>query len=356
MTRRSGDGAFLETRVSLLAERLLRRNQRQALVDSSPEEVRPLLELAGLRPLLEAFPQDSRALEQALASILVNETLLLIHGMDSDQRRFIRHWMRRLELINLKLILRSKLSGLSASETLENLLDLGPLTTLPVESLVNTESAEELLRRLESSPYADMARQARKVYEEHLNLFDAEATLDTHYFHQLVHLAQALPGREGDQTRCLLGLWLDQVNLVSLLRFRLTYRLDAPHAYFLLPPGGRHLPQTVLQQLAQQENLEGMLARLPAGLREWLEGAPDIETVESRMIRQVRIAARKLLRRQGRGLARAFAWLYLREQQIQLIHTVLKGQLLGLDRALIRHCANPLANPGNHPAEGVRAP
>jgi len=205
--------AFLDTRVSLLARQLLRRPEREALLWASEEELRPLLQQTGLHHLVSEPPGDTRILEQQLATVLVNESLLLMHGMNSDQRRFIRYWLRRLELINLKIILRSKLSGFSTKEILENLLDLGPLTTLPIDALVGTESAEELLRRLESTPYAAMARQARKVYEEHLDLFNAEATLDTHYYHQLVQQARALKSACGEQVRALLGSWLDQINL-----------------------------------------------------------------------------------------------------------------------------------------------
>jgi V/A-type H+-transporting ATPase subunit C len=288
-------------------------------------------------------PTDAAALEQSLASTLVNEALQLMHAMESSQREFVRHWLRRLELINLKLVLRAKFAARESLEASGSLLDLGPLETLPVEELARTESVEELLRRLESSPYAAMARQARKAYQEGADLFAAEAMLDTHYYHQLVLHARRLSGKAGNQTRALLADWLDQVNLVSLLRFRLDYRLEAPQAYFLLAPGGHLLPPSLLQRLAQQETLEQFLGLLPASLQQWLEGADRIETVEQRMITRVRRHARRLLRRRNPGMSRAFAWLYLREQQLQLVHTVLKGHLLGLPPELIQFCADPLA-------------
>ena len=40
----------------------------------------------------------------------------------------------------------------------------------------------EQLRRLEGTPYADMARHAREVYEERHSLFDLEAVLDSRYY------------------------------------------------------------------------------------------------------------------------------------------------------------------------------
>ncbi len=336
-------GSFLDTRVSLFAERLLRRPRREALLSATDREaLAPLLREAGLERLL-TLPSNPMALEQGLASVLVEETLRLTHGTDHRGAAFLRLWTRRLELVNLKIILRSRLLGRAGSEVVETLLDLGPLTSLPLHALTATDSPEELLRRLEDSPYSEMARQARKVYESEGRLFDAEAILDSHYLQRLVHQARALPGRDGDRVRALLGAWLDLVNLVSLLRYRLTYRLEAPHAYFLLAPGGRLLSPSVLQELAAQDGLEAVLARLPHPLAAKLDGAPDIDTVEQRLIAGVRTAARRVLRRRNPPLARAFAWLYLREQQLRLVHTVLKGHLLHLDPALIRFCAEPLA-------------
>jgi len=243
----TGHSAFLETRVTLLARRLLRRREREALLEAAADEIAPLLVRAGLEKLVRERPADPFALEQQLAMVLIVECVLIIHGLDSDESRFIRYWIRRLELVNLKLILRSKLAGIDNRDTLRSLFNLDPLTTLPLEALLNTDSAEELFRRLETTPYGKMTRQACKVYEEETRLFDAEAALDTHYFHGLVQLSRAIPGVPGKQVRQLLGSWLDQVNLISLMRFRLTYRLDAPHAYFLLAPGGRRLSLGALQ-------------------------------------------------------------------------------------------------------------
>lgn len=346
--------AFLDTRTSLLAQRLLKRAQREALYLAAPDEVEPLLELAGLQTLVEDPPSTPMELEQRLATRLVEEGCLLMHAMQSEERRFIQHWLRRLELINLKHILRAKFSGEENERILSSLLNLEPLSTLDPEPLVNSDSVEEFLRRLESTSYSAMARQARKVYEEHLELFNAEAVLDTHYFVQLVKLARALPDTESARIMELLGASLDQVNLVSLMRFRLNYDLDAPHAYFLLAPGGRRLQRPLLQQLARQETMEQMIALLPPLLRSAVGDADGIQEVESRMVGLVQTRARKVLRNAGLPMARAFAYLYLREHQIRFIHTVLKGHLLGLEPELIRYCADPLANRAEGGNPGVQ--
>lgn len=338
--------AYLNTRVSLMAEQLLHRKQREALLHLPLSEMQSLLIQAGFGELAQQLPDSTSQLEQYLATKLVEESIILMRCMKSPERDFIRHWIRRLELINLKLILRSKFSGLPHIDQARDLLDLGKLTSLDQQALINTDSVEEFLRQLQTSSYSSMAGPARKAFEEHRSLFDVESVLDTNYYRQLAQLASSLEGAHKLQVMQLLGAWFDQVNLVSLLRFRFVYKLSAPHAYFLLAPGGRHLSMQTLQLLAQQPDVTETIRHLPKVLREQLTHTDNIEDVEHHMQQLVRKQANNILRKQRFNMARAYAYLYLREQQIQLIHAVLKGHMLGFDSDLIQFCGDPL----NHPA------
>ncbi len=337
--------AYLNARVSLMAGQLLHRKQREALLQLPLSELRPLLIQAGVGALARQLPKDPAQLEQFLATILVNESIKLMRCMDSNERNFIRHWMRRLELVNLKFLLRTKFSGSQPIDPSRQLLDLAGLGSLDLHTLINTDSVEEFLRQLKNSSYSGMARPARKAFEEHRSLFDVEAALDTNYYRQLVQLASALKGSHKQQTLQLLHTWLDQVNLISLLRFRFVYKLSAPHAYFLLAPSGKQLSLKTLQQLAQFTSVQEVIGHLPDPLHRQLAGTGDIEDIEYHMLQLVRTRANKILRKQSFNMAIAYAYLYLREQQIQLIHAVLKGHLLGLSSELIQFCGDPLAYP-----------
>ncbi|WP_456413754.1 V-type ATPase subunit [Thiolapillus sp.] len=337
--------AYLNTRVSLMAKQLLHRKQRQALLQLPLSELGPLLTQAGVGALAQQLPKDPARLEQFLATVLVGESIKLMRCLNSSERNFIRHWMRRLELINLKFLLRTKFSGSQPIDPSRHLLDLAGLGSLELQTLINTDSIEEFLRQLQSSSYRSMARPARKAFEEHRSLFDVEAALDANYYSHLVQLASALEGRHKQQTESLLRTWLDQINLVSLLRFRFVYKLSPPHAYFLLAPGGHRLSLRTLQQLAQLASVKEVVEHLPAPLQQQLAETGDIEDIEHHMQQLVRTRANKILRKQRFNMAIAYAYLYLREQQIQLIHAVLKGHLLGLSTELIQFCGDPLAFP-----------
>ena len=335
------DYAYLNTRVSILAEQLLSHEQRQQLLKSEAEQMKSLLQLTGVELDDQVDVLDSSSLEQSLLNVLVRETGILTRNMDAPGKAFIGHWIRRFELVNLKLLLRSKFTELPVEDLRSKLIDLGPLNGIPTDKLLATEDVAEFLRQLESTHYKSMAIQARQVYQEKQSLFDVESVLDSHYYQVLYRRGNTLTGRHKQATRQLLGVLLDQVNLGWLLRLRFAYNLSSAHVYFLLAPGGHNLGMPVLLELAQQESLEQVLQKLPEPLASRLSGATLISSVESSMTDLTRHTAQRLLRTTNFNLGRAFAYLYLREQQLQLIHTALKGRLLSLDHDLVSSCGIP---------------
>lgn len=341
MTSNPARYAYLNTRVSILAEQLMRSEQREQLFSRNLDQIEGLLRETGLDKVGNELPHNADQLEQSLTSLLMMEAHLLSRGLGGAEKQLIVHWMRRFELINLKILIRAKLSNLPAQQIIGNLVDLTPLTGIPLDELINTENINEFLWRLESTAYGAMAQQARRVYEEKQSLFAVEAVMDSRYFSDLARKALNLRGEDQKYTRLIIGSLLDQINLVWLLRFRIDFHLDPPQAYFLLSGGGHELGRAKLLELVQLDTLEQFVTNLPAHMRSKLEGFTSISQIESQMMRETRKVAHHVLRNTSFNVARAFAYLYLREQQAQLIHIAMKGKLLNLDDELICSCGFP---------------
>jgi V/A-type H+-transporting ATPase subunit C len=309
------------------------------MFERSVDQLAEVLRTVGLPELFVDRPPDPQALKQALIKILINEAAVLERSLTGTEREFLAHWMRRFEIINLKTIIRGKLTKCSPDAILKELVDLGPMAALPVNDLVHTEDITELLRRLEISQYADLARQARRVYEESHDLFSLEATIDRHYFAGLAKRVNALPDVERRRLRPLSGILIDQTNLTWLLRYRFAYELAPPHAYFLLAPSGYHLDTRVLLMLVQLASFDEVIQKIPPPLGGLLKGADTVIAAEAVLEREVERVAWSILRYSTFNLARAFAFLLLREKQILLIHIVAKGKQLQLDEGLVRVAA-----------------
>lgn len=347
--------AYLHTRVSLLAGRLLTGETLDRLMDQSLEEQRQTLKPFDLPVPMVDQSLDEKALEQGLVTQLVNEAQGLARPLTGSAREMITYWMRRFEMANLKAIMRAMVSGRPTADIRGDLLDLGPMAALPLDSLIHAEDTAELLRRLEQSVYGDMARRARDIYEEQREAFAVEAALDKEYFTGLSKRANALPDEEGRDMRRLTKVLVDQMNLVWLLRYRYVYGLEPAHTYYLLVPAGQYLDSKALLSLVQLGGVEEVVQQLPAALARLMEGVTSVPQVEAVMRGETARVARRVLDYTTFNLARPCAYLLLREWQLWQVQGALKGAQLGLDPALLRSAARLVSQAGTRTRDGAGA-
>ncbi|HKJ22547.1 MAG TPA: V-type ATPase subunit [Gammaproteobacteria bacterium] len=328
--------AYLDARVSVLAGRLLSPAAMARFVEVPPDEHGEDFQTLGLPFRAEQVPENPMDLEQALVSLLVKEAGVLARPLTGAARDMLRYWLRRFEIVNLKVVMRAIMEGQSVEDIHARLLDLGAMSALPLDTMLHAEDTAELLRRLEHSVYAGMVRQARSTYEEQGGLFSVESALDREYFTGLAKRANALPSEAGRDLRRLVGVLIDQVNLVWLLRYRHVYGLDPAHAYYLLAPMGRYLDSRRLLALVQLGSVEEVVQALTPPFAEPLQGLTTIDAVEAALNRETERIAHIVLGFTTFNLGRPCAYLLLRERQLWRIQAALKGQRLALAPDTIR--------------------
>lgn len=330
------DYAFLHGRVSVLAAQLLPLARLSPLVDDPEADHADYFTDAGLTALLENPPASSSELEQALASIVIDEAIRLGRGLRSGARDLIHQFVRRFEMVNLKILIRCKLAGCSPEEIRPRLFDLGDLPAGDTEALLRAEDLNELLRLLEAGRHGLLARQLRQVLSESQEVFLIEAAVDYGYFSTLYRLVSALPVNDRQQVQPFISRIIDQMNLVWLMRYRLGYGMTPPHAFFLLIHASGQLDRTRLAALSQLDSMEAMIELLPPSLARVVEDAGSVHEVEQRFVAQRLALAASALHHTTFSLSRALGYLLLREQQMRQLHEVLKGRMLGLPAALVR--------------------
>jgi V/A-type H+-transporting ATPase subunit C len=334
--RAAADYAFLHSRVSTLAAQLLPVERLEPLIDDPDADHVDYFTAAGLTRLSDNVPQEARELEQYLAAVLLDEAIRLGRGLNSLARDLIHHFVRRFEMVNLKILIRCKLAGCSPEEIRARLFDLGSLPAGNLEQLLQAEDINEFLRLLEAGRHALLARQLRQVLAESQEVFLVEAAIDYGYFSALSRLAGALPFADRQSVHPFVARIIDQVNLVWLMRYRLGYGMTPPHAFFMLIRTSGQLDRARLAAIAQLDSLDSMIEALPPAISEVLEGAASVSEVEERFVVRRLAQAANVLHYSTFNLARALGYLVLREQQMRNIHEVLKGRVLQLSPELIR--------------------
>ncbi len=319
----------------MLASRLLPTERLSRWIDE-PVEKKETDDLTSVGVHLEELREDWVGMEQALLSKLLEDLAIVTRPLTGHERDFLVYSVHWFELANLKVVIRGKLSDLPEQEIQAQLLDVGPFTTLPTEELLRTEDPAEMLRRLETTRYADLARQARRAYEEHKDLFRVELAIDRRFFVDLLKRARAVDQTQRQAVLYLTGCTLDRFNLVWLMRYRYSYGLSPAETYYLLIPGGHLLNARLLESLTQLSSVEEVLEALPEALRTRLSGADTITEVENRLEVSARLVARQFLEDYRHTIARAFAFILLREMEMRCVLAIVKGRHFGFDPALIR--------------------
>jgi V/A-type H+-transporting ATPase subunit C len=330
--------AYLGTRVAVLTERLFQEEALQALIESGTGGD-ALLNQVGLVGYTLEESQDPALLEQRLLNLFLNDTQILVRPLVGRARDLLVYWVRRYELGNLKAIIRGRAAGRPPAWIREELLDVGAFATLPVEDLLQTEDAAEMLRRLEATPYGDIARQARTIFEERHELFVLDAVVDKRYYAGLNNQVATLPRADQQPLRRLVGVIIDRINLVWLLRYRFVYDLAPAHAYYLLIPAGARLASGQLLALVQRGSPEEVIRHLPPALAAVVGEVTTLAEVEDLLLRETDRIAWIVLRESLFSFARIFAYLVVRERQLHQIHAIIKGKQLRLDAGLIRTAA-----------------
>ncbi|HSD61030.1 MAG TPA: V-type ATPase subunit [Burkholderiales bacterium] len=329
--------AYLRTRVSLMAGRLLPQDRLEALIAEpvgEPDDVQRAARQLGLDPTEPAVAGST--LEQRLVSAFLNDFVILVRPLHGAARELLLYWAHRVELANLKAVITGKLAGQPAAAIRKELLDMGPFAALPVDDLLRTEDMAELLRRLDTTPYSDIARQARRVFEEQHDAFALDAAIDRRYFTGLARRAKALREAGAAEVRHLVGTLVDRTNLVWLLRYRYAYHLGPAQSYYLLIPDTYRLSGSQLMALAQLPSLEQVIARLPDPYGPWLRSALTSFDVVRILDAETWRFAETQVRRNAPGLAAAFAYLLLRERDLRQMRAIVKGKRLKFAPDLIR--------------------
>lgn len=329
--------AYLNTRVSGMAARLLSDRDIDGLIDHAADQDHAILQAEGL----SGWTPDSSAdpglsLEQRLIANLLADFSILVRALDGARRRFFIYWACRFELSNLKAIMRGKMANEPAAQIRAQLVDMGPYGRLPVEELLGTQDVAELLRRLEHTPFVAVAREARRIYEQRRELFAMDAAVDRRYYAGLNEQVQSLDGADRSELGALVADIIDRTNLLWLLRYRFSYGLPPAQAYYLLIPAGARLRAPLLQQLSRLETIAEVVAGLPRPFAVPLAGVTTAADATLVLERGGWRKAETILRSRAVSLARTFAYLLLREKLLRQLRAVIKGRRLGFDPDIVR--------------------
>ncbi|ADZ08687.1 V-type ATP synthase subunit C [Methanobacterium lacus] len=203
---------------------------------------------------------DTYPLEKALDSQLAETYDLIARITPDDSKDSFKFLLKKWDIKNIKSIIIAKEAGLSQEQTVDLLVPFGELSN-KLDSLIDTDSVEEVLNALEGTEYPKIVEDALPIYKETGLLLPLEASMDKYLLENLLKTS-ATP--EDENTTLLhnyIGTMVDVANIKIILRAKadnIKYEDIEPY----MVSDGYEIREWKLKELMEAEDVSGVISGL----------------------------------------------------------------------------------------------
>jgi len=228
---------------------------------------------------------------------------ILDFSKEKEAGQYIRIFLHRWDLQNIKTILRGKNIHVTNEEILDCIIPAGELDEATLTELVRQPDPRAVIDLLAtwSIPYATPLTTAFPEFVKTGDLGMLECALDRYYYEDALRAVKT-PTRNNELIRALLGIEIDVVNIKTILRM-IRDQVEPEEAKKFLLPGGKELNAKMVDRLIAQKKIEDALAMLADTRYRFLATLPEnslkerkISVIEKQMERYlVQQAAKSFL-------------------------------------------------------------
>lgn len=242
------------------------------------------------------------------------------------------------EVDNLKTLMR----GLQAGETPERmetfLFPLGRASSLDMDDLLQAEDVQDLVLRLQGTPYGDALRHALARYESEQSLFPLEVALDLDYYRRLWQGIEALHGSARQWAEQLLGTWYDVTNVTWALRYRHYYDMSLAEIINYTLPYGYKSSDKIMRGIAEGQDVNRLLIQV------WGDEAPRADLSQAGWLPRLEAALHRYHNRLARRALMGYpfhlgvilAYLVIKRYEVQDLMVLAEAKMANLPRPVYR--------------------
>jgi V/A-type H+-transporting ATPase subunit C len=204
--------------------------------------------------------------ERALLDRLVGVGRAVLGLVAGPEREFLRQYLLRHELENLKVLIRAVHRHDSWESIAPYILPLPGIATINPRALADAHDVRDLVARLSATAYGPPLRAALHRLRE-AGPFALEVTVELEYYDRLWSTADTLKRADARCARRLLGILFDILNLNWIARYRDALRLSPEEVLNYTLRQGRWVTTEVRRALAEEtgQAWDMALARTPYG-------------------------------------------------------------------------------------------
>jgi ATP synthase A1 C subunit len=338
--------AYVYARTRARMSELLSERKLRELVDARREDFLPLLmDTAYKGKLTKAalVEIDARRIERALKEELIDQYLMVIRSTNGVVRAIFEAIFRRLEVKNLKAVIRAKaVAGTGATEAVM-LFPVEAFFKRKISRLRDVDSLESVIKQLEK-PYRSILEEVLSAYEKSKRLLILENALDNEFSNALWNGIEKLRGADKELVRELIGTEFDITNIRTLLRCKSEGIVGAEIMNYFLPYGyARDFGVDAVKDSIAAENVSTAIQLMPAsaykdvltgalasyeaeGHRPATPSAPvkglSLIPFESALSRYFFVTIKDIMSGYPINIGTAIGFLYLKEVEIKNLCTI----------------------------------
>ena len=267
---------------------------------------------------LRGFPAEEihrGVLESILGCTVFRDYVKIFHFCSTEQRKFLRKYVRRYEIRLLKKCLSFVCQGSVPTDSMFAYGDFfDRYTSLDVKALSACTSIADLLQAIRGTEYEPVLGRISEIPDA--QLFDYETALDMFHFRTgWKDLGKIVPKDSIDAVTAGYGTKMDMLNLWYIHRARAFYRMNEAETFALLIPVRYKLRREEIEALVGADSEEGFKRALAA--TRYGRKYPDLEpkNLES----MYNTICRKVLAEQAKknpySVATIYNYLFLREHE-----------------------------------------
>ncbi|MCK4475242.1 MAG: V-type ATPase subunit [Methanophagales archaeon] len=334
--------AYVYARIRARMSELLDERRLRELVDARREDfLSSLMDTAYKEKLTKAALAeiDARKIEKALKEELIDQYLMVIKSTKGAIRDIFEEFLRRLEVKNLKAVIRAKAAEIARTGTGTSTKAETPEAAMffPVEDffkrriskLMEADSMESVIKQLEN-PYRRVLEEALPEYEKSKRVLILENALDEEISGAIWNRIEGLSGEDKEIVRKIIGTEFDLVNLMTLLRCKSEEGVanEEMRKYFL--PFTFDFDAAAMKDSMSAENVSTAVQLMPTfAYKEVLTGALSSYEVEKSLIpfenalsRYFFVTIKNTLRGYPINIGTTIGFLYLKEIEIRNLCTI----------------------------------
>ncbi|AEC01987.1 V-type ATPase subunit [Parasphaerochaeta coccoides] len=312
---------------------------------------------------------DIQQVELGMLKDAIMDYHMVIDALDGVPQEIVRHLMGKLELENLKSVLRLWYSNIIRHHSIASrgVYVFTDTIRYPVKwsDIINAVNWEDVLYALHDTPYRDVLAAFDEHEIEQKGLFPVETALDKDWYEELIPLIHRLTGLDRTTAHDIYTMEIDFFNILALIRYGWYYSLPSaelehgliPYGhvassprtrqYLDMPVGDRNPEVLLNDRFPELAKATGMVTELTSPLHE--DGdVGDTGGRKSRAIaaQTLRIERNLLELRRKKfthilsdypfTLGVVMAYFFLHKREVTAIRAVLNGKFYGWSEAQMR--------------------